>query len=109
MKQFSKKLAWLSLAALLPTSAMASELDAANTAWILTATALVLFMTLPGLSLFYADLVRSKNVLTVLMQCFAIACMASVLWLLVGYSMAFAEGNAFVGEGHAVTNQQPQH
>lgn len=72
-------------------------LNTGNTAWILTATALVLFMTLPGLSLFYAGLVRSKNVLSVLMQCFAIACIASVVWLVAGYSLAFTEGNSFIG------------
>ncbi|MCZ6711936.1 MAG: ammonia channel protein, partial [Gammaproteobacteria bacterium] len=66
----------------------AEELNAGNTAWILTATALVLFMTIPGLSLFYAGLVRSKNVLSVLMQCFAITCLVSILWLIVGYSLA---------------------
>lgn len=74
------------------------SLSGANTAWMLTATALVLFMTLPGLSLFYAGLVRSKNVLSVLMQCFAIACVASLLWLIVGYSLSFGEGNAWVGD-----------
>jgi len=73
-------------------------LSGANTGWILTATALVLFMTLPGLSLFYGGLVRSKNALSVLMQCFAIACGASVVWYLVGYSLAFGEGNAFIGD-----------
>jgi ammonium transporter, Amt family len=72
-------------------------LSTGNTSWILTSTALVLFMTLPGLSLFYGGLVRVKNVLSVLMQCFAITCMVSVLWLLIGYSMAFSEGNDFVG------------
>jgi len=77
--------------------AMADELNQANTAWILTSTALVLFMTIPGLSLFYAGLVRVKNVLSVLMQCFAITCIVSILWLVVGYSLAFSEGNAFVG------------
>ena len=71
--------------------------DAANTGWILTSTALVLFMTIPGLSLFYAGLVRSKNVLTILMQCFAISCLASVLWFAVGYSIAFDAGNDYVG------------
>ena len=70
---------------------------AADTAWILTATALVLFMTIPGLSLFYAGLVRGKNVLSVLMQCFALTCLMSVLWYVLGYSLAFSEGNAFVG------------
>ncbi len=79
-------------------SVFASEnLSSANTAWILTSTALVLFMTIPGLSLFYGGLVRVKNVLSVLMQCFAITCMVSVLWLIGVYSMAFSEGNALVG------------
>jgi len=78
-------------------------MDGANTAWILTSTALVLFMTLPGLALFYGGLVRSKNVLSVLMQCFGIACMVSVLWYLVGYSIAFDEGGRwFGGMGKAV-------
>lgn len=84
----------LSMVALLglPGFAFAGEAaDSGNTAWILTSTALVLFMTLPGLALFYGGLVRSKNVLTVLMQCFAIACIASILWLLFGYSIAFGE------------------
>ena len=86
--------------ALAPNLALADELNGANTAWILTSTALVLFMTIPGLSLFYSGLVRSKNVLSVLMQCFAITCAMSILWLLVGYSLAFTDGgsaNAFVG------------
>lgn len=73
-------------------------LDTGNTAWILTSTALVLFMTLPGLSLFYGGLVRTKNVLSVLMQCFAIACLVSLLWLLGVYSLAFAEGNDWIGD-----------
>ncbi|MCB1925048.1 MAG: ammonium transporter, partial [Gammaproteobacteria bacterium] len=72
--------------------------DAGNTAWILTSTALVLFMTLPGLALFYGGLVRSKNVLSVLLQCFAIAGIASILWLVAGYSLAFGEGNAWIGD-----------
>ncbi len=72
-------------------------LSGPDTAWIMTSTALVLFMTLPGLALFYSGLVRSKNVLSVLMQCFAIACVASIVWFVVGYSLAFSEGNAFVG------------
>jgi Amt family ammonium transporter len=84
---------------LVPTWLPAAEpvLDGANTAWILTATALVLFMTLPGLALFYGGLVRAKNVLSVLMQCFAIASLTSVLWLLFVYSLAFSEG----GSAHA--------
>lgn len=74
-----------------------SAFSGADTAWILTSTALVLFMTLPGLALFYGGLVRAQNVLSVLMHCFVIACVASVLWLLLGYSLAFDEGNAWIG------------
>ena len=78
------------LVLLLPSMASAQNaLNGANTAWILTSTALVLFMTLPGLALFYGGLVRTRNVLSVLMQCFSIAVVVSVLWLLVGYSIAF--------------------
>tara|TARA_Y100000766_G_C18842779_1_gene574064 strand:- start:106 stop:1317 length:1212 start_codon:yes stop_codon:yes gene_type:complete len=72
-------------------------LDTGNTAWILTSTALVLFMTLPGLALFYGGLVKSKNILSVLMQCITVACLASLIWLAVGYSMAFADGSQWVG------------
>ena len=72
-------------------------MDGANTAWILTSTALVLFMTLPGLALFYAGLVRSQNVLSVLMHCFSIACLISILWLLLGYSLAFDDGTSWIG------------
>lgn len=93
-----KRLFLLPLFLLLPFSAFADELNGANTAWILTATALVLFMTLPGLALFYGGLVRSRNVLSILMQCFAIAGIASILWLIVGYSIAFGEGNAYFGD-----------
>ncbi|MGB5339072.1 MAG: ammonium transporter, partial [Gammaproteobacteria bacterium] len=85
---------------LLPVLALADELDSGDTAWILTSTALVLFMTIPGLALFYAGLVRSKNVLSVLMQCFAVTCLVSVLWLLYGYGLAFGDGgrwNAWIG------------
>jgi Amt family ammonium transporter len=73
----------------------ADALNAANTAWILTSTALVLFMTIPGLALFYAGLVRSKNVLSVLMQCFSITCVVSLLWVVAGYGLAFGEGGSF--------------
>ncbi|MGJ8693466.1 MAG: ammonium transporter [Thalassotalea sp.] len=76
----------------------ADELNGANTAWILTATALVLLMTLPGLALFYGGLVNRKNILSILMQCFAIAGISSILWLVVGYSLAFGEGNGFIGD-----------
>ena len=72
-------------------------INGADTAWILTSTALVLFMTLPGLALFYAGLVRARNILSVLMQCFAIACLASFLWLICGYSLAFADGTSLIG------------
>jgi len=75
----------------------APKLDAADTAWMLTASVLVLFMTLPGLALFYAGLVRTKNVLSVLMQCFAITCIVTLAWMAVGYSIAFGDGNAWWG------------
>ncbi len=84
---------------LLPSLGFAEEttLNGANTAWIMTSTALVLFMTLPGLALFYGGLVRTRNVLSILMQCFAIAGIASILWLIIGYSIAFTEGNDYFG------------
>lgn len=83
-----------------PASAAAPEapkLDAGNTAWMLVATALVLFMTIPGLALFYGGMVRKKNVLATLMQSFAICCAVTVVWIVIGYSLAFAPGNGFVG------------
>ncbi len=80
-----------------PSIAATTKLDTGDTAWMLTSTALVLMMTIPGLALFYAGMVRKKNVLSVLMQCFAITCLMSVLWMVIGFSLAFAEGNAFVG------------
>src|SRR5258706_10938206 len=76
------------------------KLDPANTAWMLTASVLVLFMTLPGLALFYGGLVRAKNVLSVLMQCFAITCVVTLAWVVAGYSIAFGDGgtlNAWYG------------
>jgi len=72
-------------------------MNGADTAWIIVATALVLFMTLPGLALFYGGLVRARNVLSVFMQCYAIACLMSVLWLAFGYSIAFGDGGAYWG------------
>ncbi|MFV8816590.1 ammonium transporter [Haliea sp. E17] len=100
-----KPIAWLALPALTllaSSGASASELNAADTAWMLTATALVLFMTIPGLSLFYAGLVRVKNVLSVLMQCFALTCLMSLLWFAVGYTIAFGsdgvEQGALLGD-----------
>ena len=88
------------LLALLPSPAMAEDasiLNSGDTAWMLTATALVLFMTIPGLSLFYAGMVRSKNVLSVLMQCFAITSLMTVLWVLYAYSIAFGGDGPFWG------------
>lgn len=82
----------------LPSYAQEATLNSANTAWVLTSTALVLLMTLPGLALFYGGLVRRKNILSILMQCFAIAGVSSILWFIVGYSLAFGEGNAWIGD-----------
>ena len=79
-------------------SLIAEEMSSGDTAWILTSTALVLFMTLPGLALFYGGLVRSKNVISVLMQCFAIACLISVCWVVYGYSLAFKGSGMFIGD-----------
>ena len=92
-----KKLLFITLG-LFSISASADSLDTGDTAWMLTSTALVLFMTLPGLALFYAGLVRSKNAVSVLMQCFAIACIASIIWVVYGYSLAFSGEGAFVGD-----------
>ena len=87
----------------LPRLASAQDgLDSGDTAWMLTSSVLVLFMTIPGLSLFYAGLVRTKNVLSVMMQCFAITCMVTVLWTVYAYGLAFGDGgalNSFVGFG----------
>ena len=88
----------LALLALMPFTVFAEGIDGANTSWILTSTALVLFMTLPGLALFYGGLVRSKNILSVLMQCFAIAGIASIVWLILGYSLAFSGEGAYLGD-----------
>lgn len=96
------KTLWTALTALmicaLPSLAMAEDkLNSGDTAWMLTATALVLFMTIPGLSLFYAGMVRSKNVLSVMMQCFAITALMSILWVLYAYSLAFEDGGSMQG------------
>jgi ammonium transporter, Amt family len=88
------------LAVCFPGQVLAEEapvINSGDTAWMLTATALVLFMTIPGLSLFYAGMVRSKNVLSVLMQCFAITSLMTVLWVIYGYSMAFGGAGSFWG------------
>jgi Amt family ammonium transporter len=95
MRRLNRRTFSLSLLSLLlPTLALAQDtaIDTGDTAWMMTATALVLFMTLPGLALFYSGLVRTRNVLSVLMQCFAIASMASIVWMIAGYSLAFGEG-----------------
>ena len=84
-------------------TAHAEGLDSGDTAWMLTSTALVLFMTLPGLALFYGGLVRTKNALSVLMQCFAICCLMSLLWVIIGYGLAFGDGgslNQYIGLGN---------
>ena len=97
----SPKLIFSSLILLLAVPTVVQSqyvLSPGNTSWILTSTALVLMMTIPGLSLFYAGLVRSKNVLSILMQCFTITCVVSIVWLVVGYSLAFNDlGNGIVG------------
>ncbi len=101
MKMFNRALAAVSalLVVLSPRIASAQDvLDSGDTAWMLTSTALVLFMTIPGLSLFYGGMVRAKNALSVMMQCFAITCLMTVLWALYVYSLAFGEGGALVGD-----------
>src|SRR6201991_465412 len=90
-------------AALLPCSALAQgaspvALDSGDTAWMLTATMLVLLMTIPGLALFYGGMVRAKNLLSVLMQCFAITAVVTILWVVYGYSFAFDQTGMAVGE-----------
>ena len=80
------------------SSPVMAEVNTGDTAWVLTSTALVLFMTLPGLALFYAGLVNSKNVVSVLMQHFALACLVSIIWVIIGYSLAFTPGNLWIGD-----------
>ncbi|GHC63836.1 ammonium transporter [Roseibacillus persicicus] len=97
-----KRNGWLLGAFLLGAGSLSAQeaspsLNSGDTAWMITATVLVLFMTLPGLALFYGGLVRSKNVLSVLMQCFSVACLASLVWVAVGYSLAFSGGNDWIG------------
>ena len=88
----------LSTAALLtPSLGYTDQLNSGDTAWMLTASALVLFMTLPGLALFYGGLVRSKNILSILKQCVAITCLTTVIWVIAGYSLAFGDPNPFWG------------
>src|SRR5450631_1901904 len=80
-----------------PTLVSADKISAGDTAWMLTSTALVLMMSIPGLALFYGGMVRKKNVLATLMQTFAIVCVVTILWWLVGYSLAFTPGSKFLG------------
>jgi Amt family ammonium transporter len=80
-----------------PFSVDSSKINSGDTAWMLTSTALVLFMTIPGLALFYGGMVRKKNVLAILMQSFAITCVVTVIWTVIGYSLAFTPGNSFIG------------
>jgi len=95
---FNLPTALLGVLAVLPSIAYAKDsLSSGDTAWMLTATALVLFMTIPGLSLFYAGMVRSKNALSVMMQCFAITAMVTVLWAVIGYSIAFGGAGSYWG------------
>ena len=87
----------IGVATLISPAVFSSEINSGDTAWILTATALVLFMTLPGLALFYGGLVRTQNVLSVLMQCFAICCIVSGVWVVYGYSLAFTGSGSIIG------------
>ncbi len=93
MRKITRALALAAgMAAYWPLASFAQAPDSGDTAWLLTSTALVLFMTLPGLALFYGGLVRSRSVLSVLMQCFALCCVVTLIWVIVGYSMAFGDG-----------------
>src|SRR5436309_10228410 len=80
-----------------PAAAAAPKIDSGDTAWMLTSTALVLMMTIPGLALFYGGMVRKMNVLATVMQSFAVTCVVTVLWMIVSYSLAFTPGNELVG------------
>ena len=94
----SSTAAWAEEEVAAAAAAAPPAIDTGDTAWVLTASALVLMMTLPGLALFYGGLVRAKNILNVLMQCFISAGVVGVLWILVGYSLAFGTGNAWIGD-----------
>ena len=96
--KFKLQFCTLLLFSISPAAFAQDSLSPGNTSWLLTSTALVLMMTIPGLSLFYAGLVRSKNVLSILMQCFTITCVVSIVWLVAGYSLAFDDlGNGVIG------------
>ncbi len=94
---FVTVIGWLGLTIGRAEAAAPPSLDSGNTAWVLAASALVLLMTLPGLMLFYGGLVRARNLLSVLMHCFVISCVVSLLWMAFGYSLVFAPGNALIG------------
>ena len=101
MRMPARVLAGAAIALLAAAPAMADDgpkIDTGDTAWMLTSTALVLLMTIPGLALFYAGMVRKKNVLATMMQSFAITAIVTVVWTIIGYSLAFGEGNAYVGD-----------
>src|SRR3954453_18050999 len=101
MRMPARVLAGAAMALLAAAPAMADDgpkIDTGDTAWMLTSTALVLLMTIPGLALFYAGMVRNKNVLATMMQSFAITAIVTVVWTVIGYSLAFGEGNAYVGD-----------
>src|SRR6476469_3042043 len=101
MRMPARVLAGAAVALLAAAPAMAQDgpkIDTGDTAWMLTSTALVLMMTIPGLALFYAGMVRKKNVLATMMQSFAITAIVTVVWAVIGYSLAFGEGNAYVGD-----------
>ena len=89
-----RRMSWGLLLSCVPAVSFAGEINSGSTAWMLTATALVLFMTIPGLALFYGGLVRTKNVLSVLMQCFALTGAMSILWFVLGYTLSFGSGAA---------------
>lgn len=92
----------LPFVAFFPVQLLANDFNGSDTAWILTSTALVLLMTIPGLALFYGGLVRSQNVLSILIQCFAICCLVSIIWVFYGYSLAFFGDGLFIGNFEAV-------
>lgn len=99
MSRIFKAIVPFSLALLpLPAFAAPAAIDTGDTSWMLVSTALVLLMTIPGVGLFYAGMVRKKNVLATLIQSFAICCIASIVWLVVGYSLAFGTGTPWIGD-----------
>src|SRR3954451_20190685 len=81
-----------------PAAAAPPAINAGDTAWMLTSTGLVLMMTIPGVALFYAGMVRKKNVLATMMQSFMVTCLVSVVWMVAGFSLAFTNGNAWIGD-----------